>query len=499
MESVVDTLKQGAAFADVARERSEDPSASRESGPGAGGRLGAMTAGQLVKPFEDVMYSTRPGERSDIFRTQYGYHVLKVHDRRPRPNPVRIAHILVRPDAPDDTVAARSTADSLRALVVNGEVPFDSLARSESDDARSASRGGELGILRPQQNVPPAFRDAAFDINEVGGISPVVQTRFGYHILKLLERQERPTLESAYASIEQRVQQMPRMERRMSVVAEEILAQKDVSVDTSAILAAAYPEAGRSALDSLARPLARLTQDSNVDAVVVTVGTTERTREDLAAFLQSNQQARQRPIRDALTDFLHDIALDAAAKDLERTDPSFRAKMQEYRDGLLLFEYMQRRVWTPAAKDSAALRSLFENNRDEYRYPERIRTLRLIGPVDSLLTPYADLSIADAAARAPSDSLISIDTLYVTGDSPAPQKNVMEVERGTSIGPVKSGGQRALFIRDDVEAPRRMTFDEARSRVIRDYQDRYEQDVLDDLRSQYAVEVYPSNLPNPSR
>lgn len=501
MESVVDTLEQGAPFADVARERSEDPSASRDSGPGAGGRLGAMTAGQLVEPFEDVMYQTEPGERSEIFRTQYGYHVLNVHERRPRPNPIRIAHILIRPGAPGDTLSARANADSIRSLALRGTVSFDSLARSESDDTRSASRGGELGTLRPGQNVPPAFRDAAFGIDTEGGISDVVRTRFGFHIVKLLEREDRPSLEEVYESIEERVRQMPRMKRRMSVVADEILAQRDVSVDTLAILAAAYPDAGRSALDSLARPLARLTRDTDTDAVVATVGSTQRTREDLAAFLQANQKSRQRPIRDALTDFLHDTALDVAAQDLEQSDPSFGRKMREYRDGLLLFEFMQREVWTPAAQDSAALRSFFEGNRDDYRFPERIRTLRMVAPHDSLLAPYADVSASEAATRAENDSLVSATTLYVSEDTGAPADRVMQVSNGKSVGPVSVPGEagRALFIRAETEAPRPMTFEEARSRVIRDYQDRYEEEVLSDLRSRYVIETYPPNLPDPSR
>jgi len=351
------------------------------------------------------------------------------------------------------------------------------------------------------QNVPPAFRDAAFGIDTVGGISDVVRTRFGYHIVRLLEREDRPSLEEVYESIEERVRQMPRMKRRMSVVAEDILAQRDVSVDTSAILAAAYPNAGQTALDSLARPLARLTRDTDTGAIVATVGSTQRTREDLAAFLQANQESRQLPIRDAITDFLHDTALDVAAQDLEKTAPSFRRKMQEYRDGLLLFEYMQREVWTPAAQDSAALRSFFKENRDDYRFPERVRALRLVAPHDSLLAPYTGVSVDEATTRAKNDSLLSATMLYVSEDTDAPANRVMQVSNGESVGPVSIRGEagRALFIRAETEDPRPMTFEEARSRVIRDYQDHYEGEVLDDLRSRYDIETYPSNLPDPSR
>ena len=499
MEAIVDTLEQRASFESVARERSEDPSASQESGPGARGRLGFMTAGQLVEPFEDTMYETPPGERSDIFRTQYGYHILEVHERRTRPNPIRIAHILIRPDAPGDTLSARGTADSLRTVLTTGSAAFDALAEAYSDDPRSAARGGELGVLQPQQNVPQAFREAAFGIETVGGLSSVVQTRFGYHIIKLLERETRPSLDASYDDLRQQVTRMPRLERRTEMVARDVLQSREVSIDTAAVLNAAYPGIEATTIDSSARPLAQTDLQGRVDQTIATIAEKSFTLQDLSTYVQSNRDVRRQTVADALTAFMEEKAFQVAALDLESTDASFREQMQEYRDGLLLFEYMQRNVWSPASRDTTALRDHFDKHREEYMFPERVRAVRLLAPADSLLAAYANRTPQEAADVARTDSLVSADTIYVTGTSPDAQRAVLSVDDGASAGPVQSGGERALYVRAAVEAPRQMTFVEARSRVIRDYQDRYEAEMVSRLRDTYDVKTYPEHLPPVSR
>jgi len=500
MESIVDSLAGGASFAEMARRNSDDPSAKRENGPGAGGRLGYMTAGRLVEPFEDAMYATPVGERSDIFRTQYGFHVLRVDDRRERSQPVRIAHILIRPDSTTDSTAARAKADSLRTLLTSGEARFDSLATRHSDDTRTARRGGELGVLQPGQNVPAAFREAAFELEEPGDVSPVVSTRFGAHLIQLLERKERPSFEDAYDELSGTVSRMPRVANREQEVARRFMKQQGASIDTSALAAAAYgsPEA----LDSLASPLARTTAgEADTDAQIGVLGDSTITLGRVAEYARSTRGARQQTIRDVASAFMDDYAIQLAALSLEERDPDVQRKMDEYRDGLLLFEFMQERVWTPASRDTAALRRTYREHTDRYRYPERVRVLRLTASADSNLTPYAERlesggTSVDLAASVSADSLVQADTLFLADSVPERQQAVMDAADDTAVGPVDVSGRRVLYVRTGTVPPREMTFDEARSRVIRDYQDAYEQEVLSRLRNQYKVRTFPENLPD---
>jgi peptidyl-prolyl cis-trans isomerase SurA len=278
------------------------------------------------------------------------------------------------------------------------------------------------------------------------------------------------------------------------------------SLDTATIAAAAY---GRpDALDSLAIPVARLSSSDAPEAdtsdtmstEVATIGDSTFTVSDVSAFILSNRRVAQQSVRDAAVAFMTDQALEISARSLQQRDPDFRRKMDEYRDGLLLFEFMQRRVWTPASRDTAGLREMYRSHPERYRYPERVRALRLSAPSDTLLTPYAnrdagDSSVADIAEAARNDSLVVVDTLFVTPSAPDAQQPLLTAEDGHTVGPVESGGQRAVFLRTGTEPPRRMTFEEARSRVIRDYQDAYEQEVLSRLRAEYEVETYPEHLP----
>ena len=97
---VLDSVRAGTDFGDLAVRHSEDPSAQREGRPGYRGRLGFFEAGRMVQEFEDVAYETPVGEVSDIFRTQFGYHILQVNERRENVAPVQVAHIMIVPASP---------------------------------------------------------------------------------------------------------------------------------------------------------------------------------------------------------------------------------------------------------------------------------------------------------------------------------------------------------------------------------------------------------------
>lgn len=519
MQSIVDTLEAGASFEKVARARSDDPSAQRDSGPGAGGRLGYMTAGRLVKPFEDRMYATPVGERSNIVRTQYGYHVLYVHDKRPRPTPVRIAHILIRPDRDTtaDATGARDLADSLQAVASAGDTPFDSLAQAYSDDARTAARGGEIGVLSPDRNVPSAFRDAAFGLESPGDVSGVIETRFGLHIVQLIERIPRPSYEEAYESLKQQASRLPRFQSQDALLAREVLQKRGGRIDTVAISEALYGVPN--ALDSLATPLFRPERSfESANSPIITIGDSTFTLRDMATSNPRRSSPSRMTLGEALTSFFTSKALEVEAAQLEQQDEAFRRQIQEYREGLLLFEFMQTNVWDPAARDTAGLRAMYEDHPERYRYPDRVKALRFSAAQDTLLpafvrkasedkstgeTSQAPASprrvtanqLADALDDASDRPVVRVDTVYVSRDASTPQRQLFEHENRAFVGPIPSGAEQVVFVRLGLEPARRMTFQEARSRVLGDYQDVYEETVLDRLREKYPVQSYPERLP----
>ena len=496
IQTLADSLDRGIPFGDLAARHSDDPSAQQSGQRGYRGDLGYLTAGQIVAPFEDAMYQTPVDSVSSVFRTRFGYHILKVEDRRPRPRPVRLSHILIRPDSTtrQDTLEARERADSLRTALRRGS-SFGTLARTHSDDRRSARRGGDLGTVQPSGSLPPALQEAVRGL-PVDSVSGVVPTRYGFHLLKVTGREPRPSFTEAFDDLKQQVSRLPRMEKKEADLAADIRRRNGTRVDTAALLSAA----SLSTLDTTSRALLPPPQDPDTAAPpVATLGDSTYTVAAFTRFVAQTNGTAGSSVATALESFLNDRAIDYAAARLERRDADFAARMQEYRDGLLLFQYMQDSVWTAAAQDTAFLRDVYRRNKDAYTYPERVRTLAFRAATDSIAGSVrrdyertGDLSAV--AARAEADSLVRVDTVFVTDRSTSPYTAVRSVADGSGHGPVQIDGDWTYLVRDATLPPRPRSFEEARSTVVRDAQDAYEASVLDSLRNRYAAAVYPDRL-----
>ena len=492
-----DSLAAGADFGALAQAASEDPSAQRVGKLGYRGRLGFLTGGQTVKAFEDAMYETPTDSVSGIVRSQYGYHLVKVHGRRAAEQPVRLAHILVRPDSATaaDTLAARQTIDSLQTLLAGG-ADFADLARRFSAEPRSARRGGDLGFMRSTARLDPAFREAAFALDAVGDMSDVVTTRFGFHLIKLLERQEPETFAEAYDDLKSLATRLPRTDRAEAALAQQIRTREGVTVDTAAVLAV---EEGLTT-DSLARRLiVPGHQAQRTSAPFATLGDSSYTVQQLARFVIDTQGLAQEPLPAAIDAFLDEQALDYEAASLEARDPAFRALIDEYREGLLLFEFMQDSVWAVAERDTAALRALYEAEPAAYRFPERARVAVLASPTDSVMQALADTlragMPADAVVAEAHDlPPVTVDTVVVTREAEPRYQAVWDVPDGAAAPLVREGRQTTLPVRLATLPARPKTFAEARSALVRDYQERYEQVVEARLRRRYDAETFPDRL-----
>jgi len=496
-QAIADSVDRGVPFAELAYRNSEDPSARKEESRGYKGRLGYIQAGQIVQPFEDRMYTVEPGEVSDVFRTKFGYHILKVHDRRPAQRPVRLSHILRRPSG--DSEAPRQFLDSLRTEIQRGDLSFSAAANAHSEDPQSASKGGALGEVNPQ-GLPESLRTAVAELDSVGAVSGVIQSRFGYHLLKLTGRQEKDSFEERYDELKKQVADQPRVERRKTAFARDVRAEVGISVDTTRILSAART----ASVDSLARPLLTLTDSSSGSPrPIATLGDSTYTLSQVAHHLTQTDGGAQMTVGELIDSFLNERAIDYAVTQYAQRTPSLAQQMKAYREGALLFRYMQDSVWTAATQDSAGLRATYRNNRDQYRLPERVRTIVLRAPADSLLAPYASRyeegrSIRATVAAATGDSLVSTDTIFVTDDSPEAYQPVRSVDDLASVGPTAQGTESLFMIRDTKLPERPKRFLEARSSVVEDHQETYEEKIIQNLRARYNVETFPERLRPPS-
>ena len=498
-----DSVVQGADFGEMAFEYSQDPSARRAEGaPGYRGRLGPFTAGRLVEPFETYAFETAVDEVSPVFRTRFGYHILKVHDARDAVPDVRLSHIMIRPTA-DDSTAARELIHDLKSQLDEG-ADFAELARQHSADAQSRGRGGDLGMVGFDAPIHPSFKEPAFALEEVGDVSGVVETPYGFHLIKLTDREAPQTYEESYDELKKLVTRLPRSEAAEQELAWEVIEEQNATID-SALVRQAFEDV---AADSVFAKLVAKDLPSDVLAdTVFAIGDSTFTLAEIAeATTKTSATQTGGPVERAMTivdAFVTQTAIDYEAARLEERDEEFRRLMNEFRDGLVLFQFMEDSVWTAAEQDSAALVAYYEERRDEYWWPERTRIVSLQSPSDSLLAIATErLEAGDAAtdvyASLTADTLnvIRMDTTMIADSTNSIYDRALGLNEGELVGPLEYRGQHIVLLNEGVEAPRAKTFEEARTQVVSDYQTIVEDRLIERLRERYNAHTFPQRLVN---
>ena len=490
-----DSINAGSDFEEMAFLRSEDPSARRNRG-----NLGYFTGGRMVQGFEDAAYGAAVGEMVGPVRTRFGYHLIKVNDRRPRTAEIRASHILIRVqgETADDTTAARTTLEELEARIEAGE-DFATLARQYSDDVASGREGGDLGFFGVGRMVE-AFNDAVFALENVGDIADIVASRFGFHLIRLEERKELPTYEEALPDLKQLANGLPRTELRRRQIGEEELEAAGFTFDPDLVDAAIRLFDA----DSLFLQLRRDGFGDLSDASFATVGDSSFTFE---VFRTHVTRSGVRPGADQVAQFhtemdnyLADQGFNHALNTLEERDPAFRVLLEQYVDGVLLFRISEDSVWTPAAQDVEGLRAYHTGREDRYDWPERRRVLAFTSPSDSMLTLVsADLDAGHDAqeilARYEESTLtLRLDTLFIADSTSSPLDTALGLEVGQRSDVVSERSRLAIYYLDAIEAPRLKTFTEARAELVTEYQEILEGYWVGRLRAQYQTTTYPNRL-----
>jgi peptidyl-prolyl cis-trans isomerase SurA len=179
---IKEKIDSGGDFSKLAEQYSEDPGTSSR-----GGDLGFINRGDLVKEFEEVAFSLEPGQVSDPVQTQFGFHIIKLIEKRGEK--IHTVHILIqlKPSA-DDEKGVMQELQVIREKILNGE-DFDSLAVLYSDDENVGNDKGHLGRWEVDKLAIPEFKKVVTSM-KVGEISQPFKTDYGYHIVKLNQYSE---------------------------------------------------------------------------------------------------------------------------------------------------------------------------------------------------------------------------------------------------------------------------------------------------------------------
>lgn len=508
MVALQDSIRQGIPFGDLALRNSEDPVASDPNAArGYRGDLGSFTGGQMIKPFEHAAYSTPVGEVSDIVRSAYGYHIVKVHSREPTKPDYFVSHILLRFQGAteQDSIQTYLKMDSLKTRIDEG-ASFAELAKTHSEDEISGQNGGSFmaAIQYRNRNLDQIFHDALFALETPEQISDVVETPFGLHLIKLDSIAQAKTLEQQYDQLGRMARALPRIQTAEAALAKTSLELYTSTVDTLLLTRLI----GGVAVDSLQRYLQELSEIDSVGAMpLITLEDSVYTIRDFAEFaagqvnLLGSTRSSIGNVLVYVSRFLEDKALLYRSFELEYTDAEFKEIIQDFKDGLAIFKIMEDSVWDASSEDTLRLMQHFETNPEQYQWPDRYRLIELSGASDSLLTRAVNVRDAGSswenlATQIAADSTwdVMLDTLLVaqlTGSIYDQATRLSEGEH-TEILPVRS--RKIVLYMDGMEAARPKTFEEAKTEVMTDIQVELEQRLHQRLRQKYEVKTFPDRL-----
>lgn len=366
LEARTKVLK-GEPFGKVALTTSNDPSVSRNNG-----YLGWFSAFQMVYPFETAAYSTPVDSVSMPVRTRFGYHIIKVHGRRPAKGQIKVAHIMVRvqPNAsPQDMENARLKIVDIHNRLLNGE-NFSELAKKESQDNSTAPNGGELPWIRSGQIIPE-FEEVAFSLNNIGDISKPFQTSFGWHVVKLLDRKLPGEFEEMLPEIKNLMGRDSRILNVRIAFVNKLKKEygvKEFPADAKKNLS--------SLLDSTIFKGEWIVPTLKSNPTLLVIKGMNYQLADLLNYINQNQQkSRNQSLQSFMnfiyTDWVNQTLINYEKSLLPQKYPEFKGLANEYLEGMLLFEISNREIWTKAS-DSTALNAYFDSNRDKYVWGDKI-------------------------------------------------------------------------------------------------------------------------------
>jgi peptidyl-prolyl cis-trans isomerase SurA len=188
IEEIHDRLEAGEDFARLAVATSQAQTALE------GGSLGWRKGAQLPTLFADLVVRMKPGDFSEPIQSSGGFQIVRLNDmrgaERTMVDQLRVRHILLRPNEILDEAAAQQKMIGIRAQIEGGD-DFATVAEAVSDDTASANDGGNLGWLSPGDTVPE-FEQALAEL-PLNELSQPIKTRFGWHLIQVLERRSHDT------------------------------------------------------------------------------------------------------------------------------------------------------------------------------------------------------------------------------------------------------------------------------------------------------------------
>ena len=494
---------KGEDFGKIARETAEkgDPSAKDNKGD-----LGFFTAFNMIYQFETAAYNTKVGEISMPVRTSYGYHIIKVWEKRPASPELLVSHIAIRikKDASkDDSSNAKKKIDEIYSKLKAGG-NWEELCSQFSDDKNSSNKGGQLPLISRGKLPSVEFENAAYSLKENGDISQPFLTNYGWHIVKRNEKKELASFEKMKNELKPKVEKGQRgMVGKNSLIAK---IKKENNFTESTVKnkkGMTFPN-----LDELILKLDTTYWEGKWSAEkaksmskpLFTLGGKNYTQYDFAKFLEQRQTKRLKNDLSSIAkvqynNFVNDRCIALEESMLDKKYPEFKALMQEYRDGILLFDLMDKKLWTKSMKDSTGLKNFYENNKNNYLWDERAEVTlfrcldeKIGNQVKSMISKKKTEKEITEKINKNSQLNLSVENItYLKKE----RKIIDDNWKEGVYGPLKDETDGKLYVLkvNKVMPKQPKLLNEAKGLIISDYQTYLEKEWINELRGKNKIEI----------
>jgi peptidyl-prolyl cis-trans isomerase SurA len=455
---------------------------------------GYMTVFTLPYEMENVVYGLKQGQISAPYKTKAGYYIFKNIGERPAVGRIRAAQILIAvPINADeaDRTTAKKTADSVYKLLKNG-ADFGDLASKVSNDKTTFLNGGVMDEFGAGK-YSPEFEQHVFALKKDGEISEPFLTEYGYHIVKQMNRTPVPHDKSNSNTVTE--------------IKQRIITDKRGDIAKQKFMKQIYKLTGYKLSPVNYKDLWRVTDSATISNKKITAGTVnEKTVlitftkgnkkvSDWLQYLKNYKSTSLNPTetnKEIFDKFTMRSASDYYRAHLEELNPEFNFQVQEFKEGNMLFEIMEGKVWSKASADSLALVNYYKDRKDKYKWDKS---------AEAVVYSTANSDAADKIYKYVSEGQSMQDIKKELGDLvqsdssrfeytqlPIPKETTIQTKAYKTTNP-SDGGFSIVKVLKLYPAGEQRSYDEAKGLVLNDYQTYLEDKWIAELKKKYPVKV----------
>ena len=462
-----------------------------------GEKLGYFSGFKMVYKFETAAFNTAVGDISKPFRTRFGYHIVHVSDKRKSRGERTVAHIMLV-SKPNDTLAENPEVriQEIYKKIEQGE-DFESLAKQFSDDKNTASKGGMMAPISGGQLRVPEFEDAAFGLPEIGDVSKPFKTDYGWHIVKLFGKKPVAKFETMKPEL---VDMVKRDDRSKLIDAALVNKLKELYNVKSRPLDTDIDYFVSIFNDDYFKKSWQLPKGFKKDKPLVRIGEHQLTYDDFGNYLINTQRSIKQNesfksiVSKKYDDFLKENLIEYREDNLEFENEEFAHIVNEYRDGLLLFELMETTIWNVSKTDSLAIKDYYNKNVSKYVFPKRIDAVVASSAKQKTLKKVSKLLEKNMTLNEIKSLINSNDGIDVIFTSDIMDANHQALPKDfkfkKGISKIQKHNNAFVLVQvKDVLPETQKTFEESKGLVISDYQNYKEDKWIQDLGKKYKISI----------